>query len=109
MSIFLLGLIAFIIISLVLVIVQIFLSLSKSKILGLIIPVISLTIGGFIPLLPILLENSSYKQMVNVEIFTMFLFVGSSLVYFLIYGICKLIIHSRNKNELQRMNVQDLD
>ncbi|MEI7885399.1 MAG: hypothetical protein WCI30_08635 [Clostridia bacterium] len=83
---------------------QIILSLQKNKWFGLILPLIYLFLAGFI----------SFARMVYtgdiLPIILVFLVAAIPAgINFLIYLVCRTKVNEKNKHELEKMNIQDLD
>lgn len=104
MSKVLVFLIAAVIIIVLLAALQIFLSMSKNKYLGLILPAINLLVAAFM----------SFGSMIYTgdiaPILTAFaVFLIPAVINLAIYKACREKIKEKNKQEINKMNIQDLE
>ncbi len=100
------GLTILLLISLGFIVLQVFLSRSKSKYLGLILPIISFVIGLVITISVFLYEGA----IVGGAIIVFFLMQIPTIIYLVVYIIVRSTIKSKDteKSELEKMSIQDL-
>ncbi len=83
---------------------QIFLSMSKNKYLGLIIPAINLLVAAFMSF-----GNMIYTGDIAPILAAFVLFLIPAFINLAIYKACREKVKEKNKQELNKMNIQDLE
>lgn len=104
MSKVLVFLIAAVIIIVLLAALQIFLSMSKNKYLGLILPAINLLIAAFMSF-----GNMIYTGDIAPILAAFALFLIPAAINLAIYKACREKVKEKNKQEIDKMNIQDLE
>lgn len=87
-----------------LIVLQIYLSKQKNKWFGLFIPALYLLIAAFASF-----GLTIYRGDIAPIIIGFTLFSIPALINLLIYLVCRTKIREKNKKELEKMNIQDLD
>jgi membrane protein implicated in regulation of membrane protease activity len=104
MSKVLVFLIAALIIIVLLAALQIFLSMSKNKYLGLILPAINLLVAAFMSF-----GNMIYTGDIAPILAAFALFLIPAVINLAIYKACREKVKEKNKQEINKMNIQDLE
>ncbi|MEA5096611.1 hypothetical protein [Sedimentibacter saalensis] len=104
MSKVLVFLIAALIIIVLLAALQIFLSMSKNKYLGLILPVINLLVAAFMSF-----GNMIYTGDIAPILAAFAVFLIPAVINLAIYKACREKIKEKNNQEINKMNIQDLE
>jgi len=104
MSKVLVFLIAAVIIIVLLAALQIFLSMSKNKYLGLILPAINLLVAAFMSF-----GSMIYTGDIAPILAAFAVFLIPSVINLAIYKACREKIKEKNKQEINKMNIQDLE
>jgi hypothetical protein len=98
----------FLIVALIIIVllaaIQIFLSMSKNKYLGLIIPVINLLVVAFMSF-----GNMIYTGDITPILAAFALFLIPAVINLAIYKACREKVKEKNKQEINKMNIQDLE
>lgn len=92
------------IILLIFLALQVFLSLQKNKWLGLILPILYELFA-----LIVSFGNMMYTGQIAPIIMVFMLFSIPAIINFVIYLACRARVKAKNNNEIQKMNIQDLD
>ena len=86
------------------VVLQIFLSMRKNKYLGLVLPLINLLAAAFTSF-----GSMIYTGEIAPIIMTFLMLMIPAVINIAIYFACREKVNEKNKQEINKMNIQDLD
>jgi len=89
---------------LILLVLQVFLSMQKNKWFGLILPILYVLFAAFASF-----GSMVYTGQITPVIMVFILFSIPAIINLVIYLACRAKVKEKNNNEIKKMNIQDLD